>query len=204
MNNENKLYKNKTYGLWNDIKKNRFMYFLLLPSVVLVILFTYVPFGGVKIAFQEYNIYNPEASQWVGFDNFKEILSSGGMFSAIWNTLSISLLSLVTTFPAGIIFALLLNELKNGIFKKTVQTVSYLPHFLSWISVIGIASGFYAISGYGLPRGFFDAARERGARVIDLSFEEDFLLENADLTEAAVRFLLSVSAFTMMAIPAGP
>ena len=115
MNNENKLYKNKTYVLWNDIKKNRFMYFLLLPSVVLVILFTYVPFGGVKIAFQEYNIYNPEASQWVGFDNFKGILSSDGMLSAIWNTLSISLLSLVTTFPAGIIFALLLNELKNGI-----------------------------------------------------------------------------------------
>ena len=147
MKSENKLYKNKASRLWSEIKKNRFMYFLLLPSVVLVILFTYIPFGGVRIAFQEYNIYNPDASNWIGLENFKEILSSKGMLKAIWNTLAISLLSLVTTFPAGIIFALMINELKNGIFKKTVQTVSYLPHFLSWISVIGIASGFYAISG---------------------------------------------------------
>ena len=137
----------KKKGLWAEIKKNKFTYFLLLPSFVLVVLFCYVPFGGVKIAFQDYNVYRPELSKWVGLANFKDILSNDGMLKAIWNTFYLSILSLFICFPAGIIFALLLNELKAGKFKKTIQTVSYLPHFLSWISVIGIVTTLYSQSG---------------------------------------------------------
>ncbi len=137
----------KKKGLWTEVKKNKFTYLLLLPAFVLVVLFCYVPFGGVKIAFQDYNVYRPELSEWVGFRNFKEILSNDGMLTAIWNTLYLSILSLVICFPTGIVFALLLNELKAGKFKKTIQTVSYLPHFLSWISVIGIVTTLYSQSG---------------------------------------------------------
>ncbi len=134
-------------SVWKEINKNKFTYLLLLPAFALVILFCYVPFAGVKIAFQDYNVYRPELSEWVGFANFKDILTNDGMLKAIWNTFYLSILSLVICFPAGIVFALLLNELKAGKFKKTVQTISYLPHFLSWISVIGIVTTLYSQSG---------------------------------------------------------
>lgn len=137
----------KKKSLWAEVKKNKFTYLLLLPAFILVVLFCYVPFGGVKIAFQDYNVYRPELSEWVGFANFKEILTNDGMLSAIWNTFYISILKLLICFPTSIIFALLLNELKAGKFKKTIQTVSYLPHFLSWISVIGIVTTIYSQSG---------------------------------------------------------
>lgn len=137
--------KKKT--LWAEVRKNKFNYFLLLPSLVLVIVFCYMPFGGIKIAFQDYNIYRPEASEWVGFENFVNVFSNEGMLKAIVNTIYLSVLNLVICFPLGVVFAILLNELPNGLFKKSVQTVSYLPHFLSWISVIGIVTTLLSKSG---------------------------------------------------------
>lgn len=103
--------------------------------------------GGLKIAFQEYDIYRPEMSEWIGLDNFKYILKDEETLKAIVNTFYVSITSLVFTFPAPIIFALLLNEISGKTFKKITQTISYLPHFLSWISVIGIATALYAKSG---------------------------------------------------------
>ena len=132
---------------WIEIKKNRFIYLLLVPGIILALLFFYAPMGGLKIAFQEYNIYKPELSKWIGLDNFKYILKNEETLKAIANTFYVSLVSLVVTFPAPIIFALLLNEIEGRHFKKLAQTVSYLPHFLSWMSVIGIASALYAKSG---------------------------------------------------------
>ncbi len=137
----------KKKKLWTEVRKNKFNYFLLLPSLVLVIVFCYMPFGGIKIAFQDYNIYRPEASEWVGFENFVNVFSNEGMLKAIVNTIYLSVLNLVICFPLGVIFAILLNELPNGLFKKSVQTVSYLPHFLSWISVIGIVTTLLSKSG---------------------------------------------------------
>ena len=130
--------------MWN----NRFLYLLLLPSVAYIIFFNYIPFNGVKIAFQNYNIFSPELSEWVGLDNFKQIFSNSEIYVTIWNTLLLSLLTLVTEFPITIIFALLINEVTSSGFKKTVQTISYLPHFLSWISVIGIATALYSRDGH--------------------------------------------------------
>lgn len=129
--------------IWND----RFLYLLLLPSVVYILFFSYVPFNGVKIAFQNYDIFNPELSKWVGLRNFKQIFSEKGIYITIWNTLLLSLLTLITEFPITIIFALLINEVTSSGFKKVVQTISYLPHFLSWISVIGIATSLCARDG---------------------------------------------------------
>lgn len=137
----------KKKSLWTEMKKNKFNYFLLLPSIVLVVIFAYLPFGGIKIAFQDYNIYRPEASEWVGFDNFISVFSNDGMLKAIINTIYLSILNLIICFPLGIVFAVLLNEVPNGLFKKSVQTISYLPHFLSWISVIGIITTLLSKSG---------------------------------------------------------
>lgn len=134
-------------GLISTIKKNYFIYLLLLPSVVLVTIFYYVPFKGILIAFQDYNIYNPSDSAWVGMANFKSIFKNADTLKALWNTLYVSILTVMICFPAGVIFALLLNEISNSLFKRSVQTLSYLPHFLSWISVISILGSILSKAG---------------------------------------------------------
>ncbi len=134
-------------ALWKQIMRYRFLYLLLLPSVVLVIIFQYGPMWGIKMAFQDYRPLNPSASEWVGLKHFINIFKMPETMTAIKNTMTISLLNLMISYPLSIIFALLLNELRNAAFKKVVQTVSYLPHFLSWISVIGIITSLYAEHG---------------------------------------------------------
>ena len=130
-----------------EINKNKFIYLLLAPAVILSLIFLYAPMAGLKMAFQDYNIYQPSMSEWVGLKNFKYVLQNKETIMAIANTFTISLLNLAICFPAPIIFALMLNEVDNKYFKKVTQTLSYLPHFLSWISVIGIVSTLYAKTG---------------------------------------------------------
>lgn len=127
--------------------KNRFIYVLLLPALVLVIFFNYLPLFGITIAFQDYNVFSPEKSTWIGLRNFREIFANPALLSAIFNTLYVSILNLLICFPAGILLALLMNEVKSVLLKKTFQTITYLPHFLSWISIVGIATTLYARSG---------------------------------------------------------
>jgi len=140
-------FKTKINRLLIEIKKNTFIYILLAPAVILSLVFLYAPMGGLKMAFQDYNIYQPDKSTWVWFKNFKYILQNKETIMAIANTFYVSILNLVICFPAPIIFALLLNEIDNKHFKKVTQTLSYLPHFLSWISVIGIITTLYSKAG---------------------------------------------------------
>lgn len=149
MNSNNTLVKKDSFAvrLKKDFQRNMFAYLLILPAIILVFVFSYLPIGGIKMAFQDYDIYFPEGSAWVGFDNFISIFKTPGLLKAIGNTFYLSILSLIVGFPGSIIFAILLNEVKNIHFKKVTQTLSYLPHFLSWISVIGIASTL--LSTYG-------------------------------------------------------
>ena len=131
-----------------DIKRDRYLYLMLLPAIAVTIFFAYVPMYGLIMAFQKYDAFKGIAgSQFVGLDNFRRIFSQSNFLRAIWNTLYVSLLGLLITFPAPILLALLLNELKNGIFKKSVQTISYLPHFLSWISVVGLVHLLFGRDG---------------------------------------------------------
>lgn len=130
------------------IKRDSFFYLLLLPALVITFIFAYMPLPGLIVAFEDYDIFKGMfGSPWVGLKHIKEIFEMPAIMESIWNTLTISVLSLIVAFPAPIILALLLNELKDGLFKRTIQTVSYLPHFLSWISVIGIVSTLYAAYG---------------------------------------------------------
>lgn len=134
--------------IWNNIKKNKAIYFLLLPSVITVFVFNYLTMPGILLAFLDYDIFLGFKSPWVGLDNIKELFMIPEFTKAILNTLLISSLSILINFPLPIIFALLLNELKNGMFKKVTQTVSYLPHFLSTIAVVGLATS--VLSMYGM------------------------------------------------------
>ena len=170
--NEVKTYQKTDKGevkkLLSIIWRKRFIYCLLLPATVLVIIFSYLPIGGLKMAFQEYNIYNPSASTWTGLENFKEILKMKDGISSIFTTLKISLLSMGICFPLTIVFALMLNEIRNAYFKKVIQTVSYLPHFRACeiffvnylpykaFSAGKIAVGLKSHSAFDFPSSFFN------------------------------------------------
>lgn len=113
---------------------------MILPGILFVLIFTFIPLYGVLIAFKEYNVVTGVkgifASEWVGLANFKEFVTDMNFWNMLKNTLGINLLSLLITFPVTIIFAVLLNEITSSRFKKLTQTVTYLPHFISW-SIFG-------------------------------------------------------------------
>lgn len=110
-------------------------YVMILPGVVLLFLFSYLPMGGVLIAFKDYEIYTGIwSSAWVGFDHFY-FLSDPYFWETIKNTLYITVYRMIFGFPAPIILALMLNEVRNLKFKRFIQSTSYLPHFISWIIV---------------------------------------------------------------------
>lgn len=112
---------------------------MVILGVIWMIVFNFLPMYGIIIAFKKYNIIKPiSAAPWVGLQYFKEFLTDPEFFNAVKNTLGISTLKILIGFPLPIIFALFLNELTSLKFKKFVQTVSYLPHFLSWVVLGGI------------------------------------------------------------------
>lgn len=140
--------KTKWRRIKRDLVTNRYLYLLLLPVVANFIIFHYIPMGGIIIAFKRYNIARGFLeSPWIGFQNFQSFFNSYYFTRLIRNTLSISLLSLIWGFPVPILFAILLNEIKVVWFKKMVQTVSYLPYFLSVIIVVGLLNSFLSMDG---------------------------------------------------------
>jgi putative aldouronate transport system permease protein len=119
--------------------RNWQLYLLLLPMAYFL-LFKYVPMLGVVVAFKDYNIFSGIwKSPWIGLDAFREIFAMDGFFNALRNTFVLNLLDLVIGFPIPIILAILLNELRVRWFKRTAQTVLYLPHFISWVIIGGMA-----------------------------------------------------------------
>jgi len=107
---------------------------MILPGVIFLLIFEYFTYYGMLIAFQDYNVVRGFfSSPWVGFKHFKFLFSDPNMFLVLKNSLAINLLQLIFAFPAPIIFALLINEVPSLPFKKATQTISYLPHFVSWV-----------------------------------------------------------------------
>lgn len=121
---------------------------LVLPWIAWLALFCYVPMYGVVLAFKDFN-YSAGilGSPWAGWTHFRMFVESPDFLTILRNTLSISFLKLLIGFPVPIVFALLLNELAGGRFKKFVQSVSYLPHFLSWVLVSGIVIRLLSVEG---------------------------------------------------------
>lgn len=134
---------------WQTIKKYKHLYIILLPTLLFYLIFCYAPMFGVVIAFQRFSItkgiFN---SPWVGFDNFADFLSNYKFWQLLRNTLSINVLNLIFGFPAPIILALLLNEVRCMRFKKAVQTVTYMPHFISVVVVSSMILTFVASDGF--------------------------------------------------------
>ena len=124
---------------WKKIKLRWQLYLLLLLPLAYLIVFAYFPMGGLVIAFKKYNIAQGIfGSPWVGLDNFIKFFSSYKFANIIQNTLVISLYSLLVSFPIPIVFALLLNAMLNEKYKKVIQTVTYIPYFISTVVMVGL------------------------------------------------------------------
>ena len=133
------------------LKRDRFIYLLMLPGLIYYIVFRYLPMFGIVIAFKDYKpFFGVEGiftSDWVGLKHFTKFFGSMYCFRLIRNTLLLSLYTLVFSFPLSIVLALFINELKRKWFKKTVPTVSYLPHFLSAVIVCGMIRTLTSVDG---------------------------------------------------------
>lgn len=136
-----------------EIKKSKYLLLLMLPGMIYFLLFKYGPMYGIILAFKE---FDPSlgiiGSPWAGLRYFNRLFQTSYIWTVVGNTLKISMLKIVIGFPAPIIFALLLNEITRERFKRVVQTISYLPHFLSWVVVSGLVfqlvSPSYGLYGY--------------------------------------------------------
>ncbi|WP_214626358.1 ABC transporter permease [Paenibacillus agaridevorans] len=134
--------------LGKELWSNRYLYLFVLPGIIWFLVFCYQPMYGVLIAFKDYDIIKGVfASEWVGWDNFKEFFNSPNFSVVMTNSIAISLLKLVFGFPAPILLAILLNEVRNIVFKRIAQTISYLPFFVSWVVVAGIWYELFSTDG---------------------------------------------------------
>lgn len=133
-------------------KKRRFnwkrdlpLWGLILPAMIYVLLFRYKSFLGIQIAFKDFRITrNMWSCDWVGLKNFDKLFSNPMFLTVLENTVTISLMKILLGFPAPIIVALMLNEVRSSAYKRTLQTVMYLPHFLSWVVVGSLVFMFFA------------------------------------------------------------
>lgn len=127
------------------LKKNWVLYLFLLPAILYLILFKYVPMYGIQIAFKDYSLAKGYwDSPWVGLKWVKKFLSTPRIWTLLKNTISISLYSALVGFPLPIIFAFIMNNIKNLKWKKFVQTITYMPHFISTVVLVGMISLFFS------------------------------------------------------------
>lgn len=135
-------------SLWDRLKNQKFLIFMSAPFVIWVIVFKYVPLTGWIMAFQD---YKPKlgmwGSQWVGLKHFRALFQEEQFYQALQNTLAMSILAIVFSTIFSVSFALLLNEMRSVKLKRVVQTVSYLPHFVSWVVVANIIGQMLSTTG---------------------------------------------------------
>lgn len=135
-------------SIWFYLWKDKWLYFMLLPVIIYYIVFKYVPMYGLSIAFKDYNVFKGiSESAWVGLANFKKVFSTDLFWLSTKNTLVLNIATLCVNFPLTIIVALMLNEVRSARYKKLSQSFLYLPHFVSWVVVAGIATNLFKQSG---------------------------------------------------------
>ncbi|WP_058303153.1 ABC transporter permease [Gorillibacterium timonense] len=140
-----------SFGFWKKMVQQRYLYFMSVPFVIWLIVFSYVPIWGWLMAFQKYKPGKSILDQkWVGLDNFRALFSDDTFYLVLRNTLAMSVMGLIVGFTVPVIFALLMNELRGQLFKRTVQTISYLPHFVSWVVVAGLVTKMLSTDGGAL------------------------------------------------------
>ncbi|WP_342671805.1 hypothetical protein [Paenibacillus sp. O199] len=147
MNNQEIRHSASRYGVFSQSSKfKRYLirafpiYVMILPGLLYFLIFRYGPMGGILIAFKSYSPFKGVwGSEWVGMDHFVRLFTEKDFLLLLQNTLFLNLLDVLVAFPAPIIVAILLNEVRNRFFKNTVQTILYAPHFLSWVVLFSFA-----------------------------------------------------------------
>ena len=151
MNNEKASWSTRTKQklskeahLWKkSFSRYHQLYFLLIPVVANYVIFHYVPMGGIQIAFKDFSLMDGVwGSPWVGFQHFQRFFSAYNFWGILWNTLCLSMLSLLFSFPLSICLALVLNEIQNKKLNSTLQTIFFVPHFVSTVVVVGMVQAF--------------------------------------------------------------
>jgi len=138
----------KTNTWKKDFKKNWLLYLLFLPTILYFILFNYIPMAGILIAFQDYKVSQGIfGSQWIGWQNFIDLFTGESFPLVMRNTIAIMLLNLSIGFSLPIVFAFLLSEIRSRKFKRTVQIITYMPHFVAAVVVTQLAREFLASTG---------------------------------------------------------
>lgn len=144
--------KKKESGCMKRLKKiyeQRQLHWMILPGVAFMIIFNYIPIYGIIIAFKNYTVVDSlSTAPWVGFDNFKIIMGDSFFWEAVRNTLAISLMKLFLGFAIPIVLAVMIFEMRDGRLKKFIQTVSYIPHFFSWIVLGGMLISWLSTNGF--------------------------------------------------------
>ncbi|MDC6447439.1 ABC transporter permease subunit [Alphaproteobacteria bacterium] len=126
------------------VKKHFILYLFILPTLIFLFIFHYLPIYESKLAFQKYKIIGE--NEWVGLRYFKILFSYSGFYKVLWNTIIISMMKIVFTFPIPIILALTLNEIRKSSHRKFFQSILYIPHFLSWVIISGIFISMLSIN----------------------------------------------------------
>lgn len=140
----------------NDKKNNRnqtrILHIMMLPCVILLLIYAYLPMLGIVMAFQKFDINKGVlaffTSTWIGFDNFTRMFNMVGFWDALFNTINIAMQKMIFMFFVPIVISLLLNEMKKQGYKKGIQTMIYLPHFLSWVILAGILKDVLGLQGF--------------------------------------------------------
>lgn len=132
-----------------EIYRQRQLHWMVLPGVAFMIVFNYIPIYGIIIAFKNYTVIDTISSApWVGLENFRIILHDSFFWEAVGNTLAISMMKLGLGFAIPIILAIMIFEMRDGKLKKFIQTVSYIPHFFSWIVLGGMMISWLSTNGF--------------------------------------------------------
>lgn len=133
---------------WKQIVKDYDLYLMLVPGLAFLLLFKYTPMYGLVIAFQDFSIFKGIGdSTWVGLKHFERLIHNEEFYRVLLNTIWISVYKLIFLFPLPIIVAILLNELRKVVFQRTIQSIIYLPHFISWVIVSGIFINLLSVNG---------------------------------------------------------
>jgi putative aldouronate transport system permease protein len=154
MNNNTAVGKSE---LIKSLNKNKLIYLMILPGLLYILIYKYIPMYGLIISFQNYKPYKGiTGSEWVGLAHFERLFNSSEFWMIFSNTLILFGLQLIIFFPIPIILALMLNEIRSNAYKRTIQTVIYLPHFMSWVIIVSISFVMLTVDG-GIINGLLES-----------------------------------------------
>ncbi|MBD2845506.1 sugar ABC transporter permease [Paenibacillus sp. IB182496] len=179
-----------------DMRRDWDLYLLLVPGILFLLVFKYAPMYGISIAFKDFNIFEGYAgSPWVGGKHFANLFQSPDFARVFCNTVIISVLKIAILFPLPILVALLLNELRHMLFKRTVQTVIYVPHFLSWVIVGGLFIDLLSTNGGLFNKALGLLGIEPIAFFLDSSVFRGVLIASAGWKETGWSTIVYLAAF---------